>query len=614
MKWQIVKPEQIPALARKMEGWDAVVLDMETTGPGPYIGTLPIGMGLGPLTGDTQYYIPIDSGRNGTEISTIDLALLDPIIRVLERKPLVGHNVQYELYCLTLLGWKGTQEAFYDTIVMARLGEREAHPFLDLKAQSNSRLGYEYRFPEVVKKVKNNRAVEVDPRQLAYYCCEDIMNTRGLYHFYKASLSKPHLRLFGQECLLTHDLFDMSQRGIEFDSEYLDEAREKMDIEIATQLAFIRDVTDEPEFNPGSPKQMGALMDKIGIKPVKLTPKGNASWKRDYLLEVRHLHPAPLAIAKYNALNYQRSNIVERCLVARAAGNPEVHFDYKNWGTITGRLSSNAQQMPDGWLQYREAEERGEEVLKWVPNEDNPVEKEFAVRRILKPREGHVMFKSDYSQIEMFVLGDYIQDPTFTKWLESEDVHAAAAFDVWGIGPDHPQAKAYRKMGKEFNFSVVYGIGVKTLSQRLGCTLAEAKTYKKDYFKRAPGYPTFMRKVEYTLDKDGFVTNKYGRQYYLDPTLAYKAVNYLVQGSAGDFVKSKMPETRELRAQIGINMLSTTHDDFIFEVAEENISGVPEFIRALRPSPFGRELNAEADWSRDNLVELRPMKELELVA
>ncbi len=616
MRWQIVSPEQHGALARKIATWDAVVIDIETTGPGLYIGTLPIGIGLGPLNGDVQYYIPVDSGRHGEGISSIDLASLAPIMRALEDKPLIGHNVKYELHNLRLLGWNGNQGAFFDTIVMARLDATGNHPFLDLKWQANAKLGYTYRFPDVVTKVKNNHAVDVDPRKLAYYCCEDIVCTRGLYHYYKEKLTKGHLKLFARETELTRDLYEMEARGIQFDSDYLDEAQEKMDVEIAIQLAFIRETTDEPEFNPASPIQMQALMKKLNIPPVKMTPptkkhpKGQPSWKRENLLQVRHLHPAPLAIAKYNALKYQRSNIVERCLVAREAGNREVHFDYKNWGTVTGRLSSNAQQMPDGWLQYREAEAFGDDVLKWVVEEDNPAEREFSVRRLFEPREGKVIFKADYSQIEMFVLGFYLQDKTFLKWLDSEDVHAAAAMDVWGVTKDHPQFKAYRKKGKEFNFSVVYGIGLYTLSQRLGCTKAEAAAMKKEYFLKAPGYPRFMRKLRKILDEHGFAKNIYGREYEVDPELTYKLVNYLVQGSSGDFVKFKLPETRVLRAQLGIEMLSTTHDDFIFEVDEANIAGVPEFLEALQPSPFQRELLVDGDWSRDNLVELHPMKEL----
>ncbi len=216
---------------------------------------------------------------------------------------------------------------------------------------------------------------------------------------------------------------------------------------------------------------------------------------------------------------------------------------------------------------------------------------------------------ADYRQIEMFVLGYFIKDPTFTRWLDSGNVHAAVAMDVWGAKEDDEDFQKYYDMGKIFNFANVYGQGIKALAEEHGWELEEAKGYQQDYFNRMPGHKRYLALVKKALRRDGFVTNEFGREYYGDPNIAYKIVNYIVQGSSGDHVKFKLPETRTIRQQMKCHTVNTTHDDFVFEIPYENIDGLPDLLAVLRKSPFKRDLELDVEWSPDNLVELRPWEE-----
>jgi DNA polymerase-1 len=374
--------------------------------------------------------------------------------------------------------------------------------------------------------------------------------------------------------------------------------------------ALVKDIqkqTKDDEFNPRSPKQVVALMENIGITPVAYTESGNASWDREAMLEVRDQHPIPMNIAKYRALKYQRSGHVERALTAIELHHAIMHFEFKNWGTVTGRLSGNSQQMPKGWLQFGE-EGMGEELLVWAKG-DLAVERDFSIRRLHKPREGHVLIVADYKQIEMFVLGYFINDPTFTKWLDSGNVHAAVALDVWGIDADHREFQIYYDRGKVFNFANVYGQGLKALAAANGWTFDQAQQYQQDYSNRMPGLQKYRMQVQRALRRDGFVVNEFLREYHGDPQLAYKFVNYVVQGSSGDHVKWKLTETRELRRQLKCHTLNTTHDDFVFELPIENVDGIPDLLKILRKSPFKRDLELDVEYSLENLVELHPYKE-----
>ena len=593
MEWQGVSPTQIPALGRKVATWKACALDIETTGENIWLGAKVIGLGLSNFEDEKYYYLPL-----------LGVALHDlrPIFDPLEQITLMGHNIKFDLHGLASLGWQGKQERFVDTLVMARLWARDQHPQLGLEHLAKQLFNYDYEYPDIVKRVKSGKTEDLDPRDLGYKCCQDLYLTKRLYRWLKGHMSPGLLKLFVRETELTRDLFDMEQRGALIDKEYLQQATNTLEKELSLLLGQICQQVGNPDFNPASPQQVRALMEGLGIKPKAYTPKGEASWKREALLQVRSQHPVALAIAKYKALEYQRNGMVQRAWDYIEAGCDEFHMEFKNWGTVTGRLSGDGQQMPKGWLQFR-AEGEGEDILVWKHGEEAK-EQEFSLRRLIKPRPGYVLVKGDYNQIEMHILGYYMKDPIFTAWLASGNVHAAAALEIWGDG------EKYYDRGKVYNFATVYGQGDKSRAEQLGCSLQESQQYREDYNGRMPGYYRLLHKIEGLLQRDDFITNIYGREYWLETHLAYKGVNYICQGSAGDFCKFKLPETRDLRQQMGIVPILTTHDDIAFEVPLDSIGGLPELKKQLQQSPFGKPLEIDMEYSRDSLVQLRPLEEL----
>ena len=589
MKWQVVAPSLIPKLAQRLAGSKAIVLDVESDDLDWEQGTKPFSVGLSTFEEEKYYYLPLDG------LNELDLR---PLFDVLEEKPLMGHNIKFDLHMLKQIGWRGTQGSFLDTIVMARLWSKEDKPRLGLKDLAWEIFNFEWPDEKIVRAIKGGKGSRLDPRDAGLYCCTDVWMTKQLYKYFKEHLDHSVLRLFLRETQLTRDLYDIEDRGICIDQEYLEQATEHIDRELATLLAGITKAAGTESFNPGSSPQKRELMDKLGIEPVKMVKTG-PSWDRPSLLAVRSQHPVALQLAKYAALSYQRNGMIQRAIDAKGI----LHGEFKNWGTITGRLSSNMQQMPKGWLQFGEAEAKGAEVLVWATGE-KAIEKDFSIRRLIRPRDGHVLVMADYKQIEMFVLGYYMKDKTFTAWLDSGNVHAAAAEDVFG-----DPVRDYDK-GKVYNFATVYGQGDEARAKALNCSIELSKAYKKKYDKKMPGHKKFLRRVAGLLRKNGYAENVFGRQYWDEPNMAYRVVNYLCQGSAGDNVKFKLPETRELREQIGCNVLTTTHDDFVIEIPEENVPMLPEWLHELRNSPFKRKLELDSEYSRTSLVELSPFEEL----
>jgi len=574
-----------------MQGWKAALVDIESNGVEPYLGSRAIGRGLSPYDGQQYYYLPLQDHLD-----------IRPILDPLEQLPLIGHNIKSDLHHLNQLGWCGRQALFMDTIVMARLWYKEEHPHLGLKELAKQIFNFDYPNSKVIEGIKAGKADKIPLPELAEYCCTDLRLTKELYIWFKSRLPDYLLKLFARECYLTRDLFDMEARGIMVDSIYLEEATALLDSELGRLLAEIRQLSGLSDFNPSSPPQVRKLMEQLHVQPVAWAKNG-PSWKREALLEVRGAHEIALCLAKHRALSYQRSGFIARAAKHLKAGTDILHGEFKNWGTVTGRLSGDLQQIPKGWLQLGAADGQGENVLIWE-SDSRATEKTFSLRRLIRPRPGYILIKTDYHQIEMFILGFYMKDATFNRWLNSGNVHAAAALDVFG------DAELYYERGKTYNFATVYGQGDKARAKQLGCTLEQAQQYRQQYEHHMPGYRKFLRRVSHLLERDGIIKNIYDREYQLDPNLAYRGVNYLCQGSAGDFVKFRLPETRELRKQIGLEMLITTHDDFVAEIPEANLKLLPEWLEALKPSPFNRKLELGTEYSYDNLVQLHPLEGL----
>ncbi len=609
MKYEVVEPPNYPAIARELDQSRGVFLDTETTVSDLMFGHKLLGFAVSRGERDaTVYYIPVN--HHQYHVNDLELRVL---FQAIEQKPLFNHNIKFDLHRLAEHGFKVERDYYYDTIVAARLYERGEHPKLGLADLAWGLLHYRY---EHNLKSQRKNLEEFLLEEVAAYCSEDVWVDRRLYYWLMGVLSPSLTHLFKRESRLTRDLFDSEQWGLYIDQPYLKAVTELLDGKMADSLQAVRELNDLEEFNPRSPKQVAELFEHHKIPVVKQAKKG-PSWNKDAMLDARKRR-AYKAVAKegqltlqnvgiYRVLSYLRSGIVEKANQYVVLGSETYHGEFKNWGTVTGRLSSDLQQMVKGWLQMRPDAAPGDPITFW--EDESWSDQEISARRMFRPRPGYFLLRPDYSQIEMWILGFFMKDPVFQRWLESGDVHAAAALEVWKIGPDHEMAKKYRARGKEFNFSCVYGVGDHTLSGRLGCSREQAKAYRMEYYQHMPGYNRLYRMIRKQLRNDNIIRNVYGREYMLDEALTYKGVNYITQGSAGDFVKFRLPDTRELRRQMGVKTANTTHDDFWFEVPYESAGGVPDLIAALRPSPFGRELDVDVEWSTTNFVDLHKWDE-----
>ena len=114
----------------------------------------------------------------------------------------------------------------------------------------------------------------------------------------------------------------------------------------------------------------------------------------------------------------------------------------------------------------------------------------------------------------------------------------------------------------------------------------EIATKLSDAYNQAyPGVIEYQKTVQSQLALKGYVTNLYGRRYYLEKsTNYYKANNYVIQGTGADALKEVEIKICEYLKDKKSRFILPIHDELALEIAPEEESFVPQKIQELMES------------------------------
>ncbi len=240
-------------------------------------------------------------------------------------------------------------------------------------------------------------------------------------------------------------------------------------------------------------------------------------------------HPIIPAIIEYRTYTKLKSTYIDGIFAVINDSTGKIHTSLNQTVAVTGRLSSTE------------------------PNLQNiPVRLPLGrrLRKVFVPSEGQTLIDADYSQIELRVLAQMSEDDNLIKaFTENIDVHAMTASQVFDVPLDEVTSLE-RSRAKEVNFGIVYGMSDYGLSENLGITRKEAKTYIENYFAKYPKVKEYMDEMVDHCKENGYVTTILNRRRYV-PEINHKnfnlrsfgertAMNTPIQGSAADIIKIAM--------------------------------------------------------------------------
>ncbi|MCR6095554.1 DNA polymerase I [Salipaludibacillus agaradhaerens] len=324
------------------------------------------------------------------------------------------------------------------------------------------------------------------------------------------------------------------------------------------------------EFNINSPKQLGeVLFEKLNLPVIKKTKTGYST-SADVLEKLQDSHEVIPLILHYRQLGKLNSTYIEGLLKVLHKKTGKIHTIFNQAITQTGRLSSTEPNLQNIPIRLEEGRK---------------------IRHAFIPENKHArILAADYSQIELRVLAHISQDANLKQaFNENMDVHTKTAMDVFGV--DHTEVTDnMRRTAKAVNFGIVYGISDYGLSQNLGITRKEARTFIDRYFESYPGVKEYMDTIVEEAREKGFVTTMLHRRRYL-PELTSRnfnqrsfaertAMNTPIQGSAADIIKKAMVDMAEKMEEQNMRsrLLLQVHDELIFEVPEEELEQMTKLV------------------------------------
>jgi DNA polymerase-1 len=174
-------------------------------------------------------------------------------------------------------------------------------------------------------------------------------------------------------------------------------------------------------------------------------------------------------------------------------------------------------------------------------------------------------------------------------FARGEDVHAATAAEMFGVGPDQIDP-GLRSKAKMINFGIVYGLSAYGLADRLDIPQDEAAEFIERYLGRFPKVKEYIETTIERATEDGYVTTLLGRKRRIPELRSRKwptrslgerlAVNTPIQGTSADIIKLAMVNSRRALADAGLatTLVLQIHDELLFEAPEAEVELAKEIV------------------------------------
>ena len=392
------------------------------------------------------------------------------------------------------------------------------------------------------------------------------------------------------ELPLCRVLAEMELAGCRVDARALADFGEDLSRRAAELEQRIYDMAGE-SFNINSPKQLGEILfGKLGLPHGKKTKTG-WSTNADVLEKLRYEAPIVDAVLEYRQFTKLKSTYADGLLKA-IDPDGRVRTNFQMTVTATGRLSStepNLQNIPT-------RTDLGSEI-----------------RRMFVPADGCVLVDADYSQIELRLLAHISGDESMrAAFTGGQDIHTATAAQVFHVAPADVTPEM-RRSAKAVNFGIVYGISAFSLSQDIGVSVGEAKTYMEAYFATFPGVRKYMDSVVETAKETGYVETILHRRRDLPELKSSNfnlrsfgervALNMPIQGTAADVMKLAMVAAhKRLKAELPeARLVLQVHDELIVECPEAQAETAAKLLEEEMEHVVSLSvpLTAEAHWGKN---------------
>jgi DNA polymerase I len=571
--------KKLVGLSNYLEQFKILSFDIETTGL--EVGRSKIvGFSICPKIGEA-YYIPTNAytGDSRDEKRNVSNDLVVKYFKdLLETKLILGHNLKFD-YMFFLFVYGIRINVTYDTFVMARLIDE--FEFSALKYLGEVLLDFEVLeldpiLKEFTIKHKNLDLLKVE--EIYEYGCQDVDLARRLFYYFVNDYKWRPSKIYDTEIELISGMADMELKGISLESNRLRQTKIELEEDVNILESKIYSILGG-EFNISSNEQFQArfvstfpdLLTMIKLtenKVMKLdketvdiyienfdacvaikTPEGEQNIF-ELFKERKHIFSI---LTKYvypwlNRIEKEKSNIIRT--------------NFTSLRTATGRMTSskpNLQQVPK------------------------------SMKDVFVPRKDHYFIEFDFDQMEYRIFAAMAELDHLLEEMNTGDcdIHTLAASLLYDI-PIEEVTKEIRRSAKTLNFGIIYGMGLKSLSQSLNISMEDAEELRFKYNNRFLKNTVWFERVLEFARTRGYVLTSFGRKRRIENLnlnlnyndAEYKenkrlvsageriAINTPIQGTSADITKKALVNARKILNEniIDGTLLVVVHDSFLFEI------------------------------------------------
>lgn len=210
---------------------------------------------------------------------------------------------------------------------------------------------------------------------------------------------------------------------------------------------------------------------------------------------------------------------------------------------------------------------------------------ECSPRRCFVPVSGWQFVAADYSQLELRLLAHFSGDENLLDILnrsldsnDTFDVFKTVAARIYQL-PVEKVTSENRQHAKQICYGIIYGMGNRSLANRLGVDIDRAEEFRQDFFSAFPRIKAYTDELISECQQLGYVESLMGRRRSIEGINSENssersranrvALNTRIQSSASDLIKiamksinQKILDNFDNNARLVLEM----HDELIYEV------------------------------------------------
>jgi DNA polymerase-1 len=435
--------------------------------------------------------------------------------------------------------------------------------------------------------------------EVVSYACEDAAWCLALYYHYHQRALDERTAMQKLEHAIMDLMAEVESYGVAVDWQGLELAHAQAEMFIPELEAEVKRrfsewaKTDLSAVNLGSSSQMSKLLyETLGLSTTRLTKGGKMSSDSIAMEKLSKEYPTVKKLLELREAKNLANRIEKWLKEYRWAADDRVRANYNQVQVTTGRFAANdpaIQQLPKvwRWIAYGDFNPLDKDNKQlWEDYKDGRINgKEYwdgNFRDFIVAAPGKYLLTFDFSQVELRVLAGVSQEPYLLNAFEKGiDVHTVTAALMLGKRVEDVDPKLDRPKGKTMNFALLYGMGIKSLAERMAVSVDEARKLYDAYFREFSAVSQWMEKAKNDGMLHGYAETPFGRRDTVwelvssNPAIRNKAerkfVNSPIQGGAADYMKIAMVRARQALADRDwwgskVMMIMNQHDSLSFEV------------------------------------------------